>query len=167
MKLSLEQVLKKYQNNVYRASFAIVRNREDAEDITQNTFLAYYGEKKDFESEEHIRAWLLKVAVNKSNNLAISFWKRNRLHVDDFSEWLSINAPGKEFEPEDTSLLQEVLKLPKQCRSVIHLFYYEEYQIREIAEILGIRENTVKSQLHRGRQLLKERLQEEWDYDEP
>ena len=68
--------------------------------------------------------------------------------------------------PEDSRLFEAVMRLPDKYRIVIHLFYYEDYTIAEIAQILKRREGTVKSQLNRGRKLLKTMLMEEWNDDE-
>lgn len=161
MMLSLQQALEQYELSVFRAAFSVCGNREDAEDVCQETFLAFYRSAPDFSGEEHLRAWLLRTAINKAKNVTRSFWRRNRESLEDYAEALAA-APE-----EDSALLQAVLALPKRCRMIVHLFYYEGYSVQEIALLLGIRENTVKSQLHRGRTLLKQQLQEGWDDDEP
>lgn len=78
MKLTLEQVLEKYQSNIYKAAFYICKHHDDAEDIAQEAFLAYFKADQDFESEEHIKAWLLRVTVNKAKNLKTSFGTERR-----------------------------------------------------------------------------------------
>ncbi len=159
MQLTLQQAMERFELSVFRASFYICKNKQDAEDICQETFLEYHATKKIFEDEEHLKAWLLRVSINKSLNLCRSFWHRNRETLDDYAEALEQAAP------EDLGLLTAVLSLPKKCRVIIHLFYYEDYSIKEIAEVLRISENTVKSQLHRGRMLLKDKLKEGWSDD--
>lgn len=159
MKLPLNQALAKYQSSIYRAAFYICKNRHDAEDITQDTFLAYLKADDVFESEAHVKAWLLRVSVNKAKNLATSFWHRNSQNIDDYLNTLTYE------EPEESDLLRAVLKLPVKCRTIVHLYYYEDYSIKEIADLLGISENTVKSQMNRGRMLLKKMLKEEWEDD--
>ena len=161
MRLTLEQAVDLYAKNVYRAAFSVCRNREDAEDVTQETFLAYYRSGTEFADAEHLKAWLLRTAINKSRNVVRSFWRRNRVSLDE-----QLDRPA-EAPPEDLGLLQAVMSLPEKCRLTVHLFYYEELPVREIARLLGVRENTVKSQLHRGRTLLREKLQEGWNDDEP
>lgn len=159
MSLSLRQAMELYETSVFRAVFSIVKNRQDAEDVTQDTFLTFYRNDPDLESEEHVRAWLLRTGINKARNLCRTFWRRNRENLDDYAEAIA-SAPR-----EESDLLREVMRLPERCRVIIHLFYYEDYSINEIAELLGISENTVKSQLFRGRTLLKERLKEGWNND--
>lgn len=160
MRLSVYEAIKLYQDNVFRSAFYICKNRQDAEDICQETFLAYHRDDTEFENQEHLKAWLLRTAINKSRSLYRQFWRRN-------TEPLEACMDAAVNEAEDYSgLLSAVLTLPVRCRSVIHLFYYEDYKISEIAELLGISEGAVKAQLSRGRKLLKEKLLEEWDDEE-
>lgn len=160
MRIQTEILVERYQNNLYAAAFSVCRSAEDAEDAVQNTFLKYHTMKKQFESEQHIKAWLLRVAINDAKNLAGSFWMRNTAPLEDYIETLSFQAP------EDRGLLEAVMALPEKYRVVIHLFYYEDYSIREIAGILHLAETAVKTRLSRGRKLLKITLKEEWNDDE-
>lgn len=160
MRLSVDEAFQKYADRVFSAAFSVCRNRADADDAVQDTFVKYYSLGKDFESEEHIRAWLIRAAVNRAKDIAGSFWRRNKVAWEDQMEELPFEAP------EDKELFEAVMRLPEKYRVVIHLFYYEEYAVREIAEILRLREGTVKSQLSRGRMLLKDMLKEEWNDDE-
>ena len=160
MRLTLQRAVEQYQLSVFRAAFYICKNRQDAEDAAQETFLAYYRSGEDFESAEHLRAWLLRTAIHKAQDMCRSFWRRNRESLDDYAETLS-TAPG-----EDSEVLQAVLTLPERCRVIIYLFYYEGYSVHEVAQVLKLKDSTVKAQLHRGRLLLRERLKEEWNDDE-
>ena len=165
MRLLLEQILTKYQSSVFKAAFYICGNSEDVEDIVQETFLAYHRNNREFESEEHIRAWLLRVAVNKAKNMRKSFWYRKRIYLPDFTEWMEEQTKDYDeiFDHESEEILQAVFSLPEKCRIIIHLFYYEEYSVKEIANILDIKANTVKSQLYRRRTLLRDMLKEKWE----
>jgi len=165
MRLTLEQALINHQNSVFKAAFYICRNPQDAEDVAQDTFLTYYNSSQQFESEDHIRAWLLKVAVNKARNLKTSFWQRNRVSLPDLTAWLESHTPARieTLDPDSEEILAAVMELPDKCRIIVHLFYYEDYSVKEIAEVLEIKENTVKSQLHRGRTLLRSMLKEKWE----
>lgn len=154
MRLPLEILAQKYQISVYRAAFSICKNPQDAEDVTQETFLAYHRSSRQFESEEHIRAWLLRVTINKGKNLQLSFWTRNRQSMEDYMESLVFEEPG------DRDLFTAVMALPEKYRTVIHLFYYEDYTVKEIAKIVGASESTVKTRLHRGREMLKNKQKE-------
>lgn len=150
----------KYQNNVFRAAFSICRNPEDAKDIVQDTFLKYFESNRQFESEEHIKAWLLKTAINKSKNTLRTFWHRNRSTFEDYMDQLPFQ------EPEDQEMLETVMSLPEAYRIVIYLYYYEDYSVKEIAKVLGKPENTIKSHLYRARKTLKDILKEDWTDDE-
>ena len=160
MRLSTEDIIHIHQDRLFAASFSICQNAADAEDVVQDTIIKYHQSNKDFESEEHIRAWLLRVCINLSKNIVLSFWNRNRMPWEEYMENLSF------AEESDKHLFETVMGLPEKYRIVIHLFYYEGYSVQEIGKILHKREGTIKSQLTRGRKLLKEELQEEWRDDE-
>lgn len=160
MKLPVDEVFRKYGDRIFTAAFSICRNQADADDVVQDTLIRYYSLNKEFESETHLKAWLLRVAINRAKDITASFWRRNKVSWEDYMNELP-------FEKEaDSRLFEAVMGLPEKYRAVIHLYYYEEYPIRDIARILRLPAGTVKSQLSRGRSLLKNSLQEEWDDDE-
>lgn len=159
MRLSVDEVYRRYADRLFSAAFSVCRNSADAEDAVQDTLIKYCGSKLEFENEPHIRAWLLRVTVNRAKDIASSFWRRNRVSWEEYMEELPFE------EPEDGRLFEAVMKLPEKQRVVIHLFYYEDCSVSEIAEILRMRANTVKSHLNRGRKLLKNMLEEEWAND--
>ena len=160
MRQSVQELFEKYQNNLYAVAFNICKNAENAKDIVQETFIQYYSLRKEFDNEQHIRAWLIRVAINKAKNINRSFWRKNKRPLEDYMESLTFETP------ESEELFETVMARPEKFRIVIHLFYYEDYAIREIADILKISESNVKVRLSRGRSLLKEKLQEEWEDDE-
>ena len=152
MRHPVEILMEKYKNNIYAIAFNICKNSGDAEDVVQDTFIQYISLKKDFETEEHIRAWLIRVAINKAKNKIVP--------LEDYMETLT-------FESEESSeLFEAVMTLPEKYRITIHLFYYEDYSVNEIADIQKISVSNVKTRLSRGRMLLKEKLKEAWNYDE-
>lgn len=154
------RMVDRYANTVYRVALSIVNSPQDAEDVVQTTFLKLLIGKQEFQDEEHIRRWLIRVAVNECNSLFRSFW---RSKVDHLEEW----AAEPEFSIEERQdLYQAVRYLPAKCRIVIHLFYYEGYSSKEIAELLHIREATVRTRLVRARKLLRQRLKEAWEDEE-
>lgn len=159
MRQTVQELATLYQSNLFAVSFNICKNAQDAEDIVQDTFVQYYTTKKEFESEQHIRAWLIRVAVNKAKNVTRTFWRRNKVSIEDYMETLVFETPEAE------NLFETVMHLPEKYRIVIHLYYYEDYTVREIADILKLSESNVKIRLSRGRALLKEALKEEWDDD--
>ena len=150
-----EEALRRYADMVYRLAFAQTRNRQDAEDIFQEVFLRLVKVRPAFESEEHRKAWLIRVTLNASRTLWLSAWRRRMVLMDD-EAW---NAVPAAEEPEGNGRLEEALvALPKTYRAVIHLFYEEEMTVNGIAEALGVRPGTVRSRLTRARKLLKRYL---------
>ena len=160
MRQPVQELIERYQKNLYAAAFNICKNQMDVEDVVQETFVQYYTTKKEFESEQHIRAWLLRVAINKAKNLTVTFWKKHKCSLEDYMETLTFP------DPQSRDLFEEVMKLSEKYRIVIHLFYYEDYSVREIADILKLSESNVKVRLSRGRAMLKDSLKEEWEDDE-
>ncbi|MEZ3479491.1 MAG: sigma-70 family RNA polymerase sigma factor [Lachnospiraceae bacterium] len=159
MRQSVQELAASYQGSLFAAAFNVCKNAQDAEDVVQDTFVQYYTTKKEFESEQHIRAWLMRVAVNKAKNVNRTFWRRNKISIEDYMETLVFETPAAE------TLFETVMQLPEKYRIVIHLYYYEEYAVREIAQILKLSESNVKIRLSRGRAMLKETLKEDWDDD--
>lgn len=160
MRRSVQELFEKYQDNLYIIAFNVCKNAEDAKDVVQDTFIQYYSAKKEFDDEQHIRAWLIRVAINKAKNVNNTFWRRNKMSLEDYMETLAFETP------ESEELFETVMHLPEKYRIVVHLFYYEDYNVHEIADILKLTESNVKVRLSRGRSLLKEKLQEEWGNDE-
>ena len=164
MREPIEVLINEYQRNLFAAAFSICKNAEDANDVVQETFIQYYTSKKEFEDEQHLKAWLIRVAVNKSKDITRSFWRRNKVNM------LPEELPEKSLEssmyPVEMRLFDEVMRLPEKTRIVIHLYYYEDMSVREIAHILMSTEGAVKMRLSRGRNMLKASLQEEWSDDE-
>ena len=140
--------------------FNVCKNAQDAEDVVQDTFIQYISLKKDFETAQHIRAWFIRVAINKAKNKNATFFRRNTLPLEDYMETLTFESS------ESSALFETVMKLPEKYRVIIHLFYYEDYSVNEIADILKISASNVKVRLSRGRMLLKDTLKELWEDDE-
>ena len=149
---SPEAVIRRYSDMVYRLAFARTGNRSDAEDLYQEVFLRYLTKAPAFTSEEHRKAWLLRVAVNCANRFHAAPWRKR---TEPLSEALSVPAP----EGED--LWEELRRLPEKDRTVMHLYYYEDMTTEEIAQMLDRNPATVRSQLLRARAKLKKLLVEE------
>ena len=160
MKLPLSVLAERYADSVYAAAFSVCRSIHDAQDIMQETFLEYHITSKDFASQEHIRAWLMRVAINKARNLCRSAQHRRNLPLEDWAQTLVFP------EPTDRKVFESVMALPEQYRVVVHLHYYEGYSVREIAKLLRVGESAVKHRLAGGRAKLKELLKEDWNNDE-
>ena len=96
MRQSVQELMERYQNNLFAAAFNVCKSKEDAEDVVQDTFLQYHMNKKQFENEQHIRAWLIRVAINKAKNCNHTFWRKNKLSLEDYMETLTFETPESE-----------------------------------------------------------------------
>lgn len=148
-----EQIIRQYADMVYRLAYSYVRNTSDAEDIFQETFLRMVRKAPHFESEEHCKAWLIRVTANCAKNYLNSAWKR---HTQPMEELTVSDVPA-----EERRLSAALCELKPQFRAVIHLYYYEGYKTEEIARILGRKPSTIRSQLMRAREQLGKILKEE------
>lgn len=151
-----------YGDTVLRAAYNCVGSFAEAEDITQEVFLSLHAKPQHFNDDEHLKAWLLRVTLNRCRDYHRSYRKRNQQRLDDVNE----AALSYEFTPEDKTVLEKISALPEKYSSVLYLYYYEEYSVREIAEMLQKNENTVSSLLRRARQKLRFELEEEEDFYE-
>lgn len=151
--ISAKRLIELYSDMIYRIAFARTQNKADAEDITQNVFLKYIDANKRFNDEEHRKAWLLRVAVNCTNDFVKSAHYRNRAPFED--------VPDAEVHIEEKSeIYYAVQSLPEKYRLAVHLFYYEDMSVAEISALTKIKESTVKSQLSRARDMLRKILKE-------
>lgn len=155
--LTYEHTVKMFSDTVTRLCMMNCGIAEDVKDCYQNVFLKLYVSKVEFESYEHIKAWLIHVTINECRDLHRQYWKKNILLSDDTS---ALEMFGLHTSPEDKTdnTLEAVLTLPRKYRQVIYLHYYEDYKTHEIARILNLNESTIKSQLARGRRILKIKL---------
>jgi len=149
---SFEELVGNYENTLYRTALAMMKNQADAEDAVQEVFLKVLSKWPEFTSAEHEKAWLLRVLINICKNKLRSVWFRRTVPLLE-------TLPAE--DPEQESLIVQVMALPEKYRTVIHLYYYEGYSTREIAEITDQKETTVRSLMSRGREKLKEVLKEE------
>lgn len=142
-----EEAFKKYADTVYRLAFVRTKSKSDSDDILQEVFLRYIKIWQKMESEEHIKAMLLRITVNCSNSLKTSAWFKKTEPLDENFAVLGGFSDG--------FVLEQVLKLPLKYRTVIHLHYYCGYSVNEISKIQNINPATVKTHLSRARGLLK------------
>ncbi|MGL5820689.1 MAG: sigma-70 family RNA polymerase sigma factor [Sarcina sp.] len=147
--LSIDDVIDKYSNTVYKLAFSRTKNIYDAQDIVQEVFMKVMLLNKNFESEEHLKSLILRITINTSKNLLTTAWFRKTTQLQD-------NLVT--YIKEESEVYKYVFRLPAKYRTVIHLFYYEDLKTSEIAKLLEINENTVRSQLSRGRELLKKEM---------
>ena len=150
----IENIVRKYANLVYRVAFTILKNESDTEDIFQEVFMKICSNNIKFMNEDHEKAWIIRVTKNQCLDFLKRSSNKNKIELEE-------NIQAKTSE-NFSYVTEEVMKLPEKYRAIIYLFYYEGYKISEIASILEINESTIKSQLVRARDLLKERLKEEF-----
>ena len=144
-----EEVYRAYGSTLYRFCLLQMKNPADAEDILQEVFYKRLYRAPSFASPEHERRWLFRVALNQCRDA----WKHSSR-----SE-LPLETASPAVTPEELGLLEQVASLPEKLRTVIHLHYYEGYDVREIAQLLGVTVSAVKMRMKRGREALRERLE--------
>ena len=151
------QILDTYGDTILRYAYSYLHNQSDTEEVLQDTLIQFLKTRPVFESDKHEKAWQLRVAGNLCKNRL----KYNRLRqTDELREELIAE------QREDLSFIWDAVQaLPVQYREVIHLFYREGYSTREISQILGRKEATIRSDLSRGRGKLKELLKEAYDFE--
>ncbi len=160
MRMETEVLMERYKDNLFAVAFHVCKNAADADDVVQETFIQYHTTTKQFDSEQHIKAWLIRVAINRAVNVNRSWWRRQSVPLEDYMETLTFETP------QAGTLFQTVMGLPEKYRVVLCLFYYEDYSVREIADILQTTQSNVKVRLTRARKLLKNILKEDWSDDE-
>lgn len=146
----MNNIIEKYSNMVYRLAIARTKNKEDAEDVFQDVFLKLSKKLPEFQNETHEKAWLIRVTINLTNNLFQSAYYKKNVPLEE----------ELKFEDKEVSdVYFQVLNLPMKYRTIIHLFYYEGFSIKEIAGVLHTNENTIKTRLSRAREQLKCKLE--------
>lgn len=151
-----EQLTRQYSDTIYRIALSGCRTLADAEDVVQNTFIKLWERQESFENEEYARKWLIRVAVNECHSLWRTSWMKKTTYLEDVQKELSFSMD------ERSELYYTVMELPVQYRQVVHLYYFEEYSVKEIAKLLKLSETAVQTRLLRARQKLKETLKEAW-----
>lgn len=148
--------VQQYQNMVFRIALHYFGDPDDADDTVQEVFLRLFQRETGFDSEEHMKHWLMRVTINQCKDVLKSPWRRRRVAMEN-AERLPV------FDtPEQNALFQEVMALPEKYRTVLNLYYYEELSTVEIASVLNLRQSAVTTRLSRARELLKKQLGEAW-----
>ena len=152
----LEQAVERYADMILRIAYQNLKNQADAEDVAQQVFLKLIGQPTaDFHEEEHLKAWLIRVTVNLCKDHWKSAWRRRTVPLPEPEEvWQPPDAPRQE-------VLEQLWLLPQNYRNVLYLYSFEGYSLPEIGRLLDKKENTVRSQLTRGRRRLRDLLREE------
>lgn len=152
----LEQSMRNWGDAVYRLALSQTRSRAEAEDVYQDVFLRLLNDRTIFTSDEHLRAWLLRVTVNRCRDLAKSGWKSRTVALDP--EWDAPYSPAR--DNEESAVWDAVGKLSDRQRAAVHLHYIEGYSTKEIAELLECEPATARTLLARARTRMKEILEE-------
>ena len=153
--ISSDEIIRRHFDMVYRLALSQTRSIPNAEDVTQEVFLRFIQKYESLKSDEHIKAWLIRVTVNCSKSIFMGAWNRKTVPLTDE---ISFDTPEK------SEVYFAVQSLPSKYRAAIHLFYYEDMSIKEIAGCLGLKQSTVKSRLFRGREMLRTKLKGGYDF---
>lgn len=143
-------VYRRYADMVYRLALLMVKNKMDADDIFQEVFIKFSKAHDSLKSEEHIKAWLVRVTINQCKNFFRLYWNRN--HVSIHGMEIPVEDPVKR------EIIGYVIKLPEKYKVVIYLYYYLGYSTEEIAAIVNTRSATIRTRLKRAREMLKNHL---------
>lgn len=164
----MNELMDTYSGYLLQISYTYVKNWTTAEDLVQESFIKFFRSSDQFREESTIKTYLTRIVINTCHDYLRS-WKNKKQILSNFL-LKKVPDPAKGIEAkliasvEQTELTKHVMQLPVIYREVILLFYYEEYTSSDVAELLDLSENTVKTRLRRGRTLLKERLDEkQWE----
>ena len=146
-----ERIIRQHADMIYRIAVHNCQNAADAEDILQDVCIDLLTKCPCRDDPEHLKAWLIRVTINKCRSLHRLAWRRRSVPLDECSELA---------QPEERGVMEEIRQLPETMRNVIYLYYYEDLTIAEVAEVLGMNPNTVSSTLQRARRKLKDLLEE-------
>lgn len=149
------RAVRTYGDTVYRVACHALGAPHDAEDVMQTVFLRLYERKKDFESEEHVKHWLLRVAVNESRKQLRAFWRRTAVPLE---EWREAAVPE---DPAKAEVLEAVMALEPKYRLAVYLYYYEGLSVAETAAAMRANVSTVQTWLLRARDRLRKSLKKE------
>lgn len=149
-----EKIAEKYMDTIYRVAYSWMKNQHDANDVTQIVLLKFYKTTKSFESDDHIKNWLIKVTVNECKMIFRSPWSKTE-DITDYAQTLGFE------EEQHYDLFQAVMKLDKKYSVLLMLFYYDGYSTKEISSMIGVPEKTVSTRLFRAKAKLKNYLKED------
>ena len=149
-------LINKYYNMLFVIAYKYTRDTFNSEDAVQDTFLKLYRAHKGFESEEHIKNWLIRVTINECINIV----KKNRKILLIDQEYINNLPDTSDADEKNEEIWHCVCKLKESYKTIIILYYYDNYSIKEIASILNVSEGNVKMRLSRGREKLRKIIEE-------
>lgn len=148
----IEKAVKTYSESMLKAAYSLLGSVSDSEDAVQDAFLKLIEKKPGFKNPEHEKAWFLRVTINISKNMLKASHRKNLPVIEDIP-----------YEQNNNEVLQYVLSLEEKYRTIIHLYYYEGYSIKETASILNLPAATVGTRLSRARSILKTMLKGDFE----
>jgi RNA polymerase sigma-70 factor (ECF subfamily) len=151
-------VFNETKHDIYRLVYNYMKNSYDTDDIVQNVYLKLHKKIGRLKNDEHIKRWLIRVAINECKSHFASSWINKIVPLDETL------MDDHDLETDD-EVLQAVMSLSPKLSVVIHLYYYEGYSVSEIADVLKCEEEAIKKRLQRARERLKETLKEAWAYE--
>lgn len=156
----ITRVYEKFVDTVYKVCFMMLKNVSETEDATQNVFIKFMRDNKAFETDEHIKAWLIVTAKNECKNMLKHWFRSKRDELDGIPEASYVDDDNNKKE-----LMEKVFSLDEKYRLPIYLYYYEGYSTAEISEMLDIKHSTIRTYMAKGREKLKIILEEdEYEY---
>lgn len=152
--MDIEQIYQRQVDSVYRVAMMYLKNTQDAEDVTQTAFINLMNKPVEFESESHERAWLIVTVSNLCKNQLSHWYKKKRTDYEAVAPLLQTE------NPETSAVLEHVLNLPNEYKTIIYMYYYEGYSTKEISRYLNLNESTLRSRMQKARELLRLELEE-------
>ncbi|MBP3576616.1 MAG: sigma-70 family RNA polymerase sigma factor [Lachnospiraceae bacterium] len=154
----LENILDTYGNMLFRYSLLMLGTAEDAEDVVQETLLKYWKKAPEFKNKDHEKAWLLTVAANRCKDILRFRMRHPVVAIESLPEY-RVEVGN---EASDSGIMEALMVLPEKYKSVLYLYYVEEYRMEDIAGMIGRTSSAVKMRLKKGRQLLKDAYRKEY-----
>lgn len=157
----VKRMMDQYGNDVLRTAYMYLKDRQRAEDAFQEVFIRVFKRYGDFKGESSEKTWIIKITINVCKDILRGSWLRRVVITDRIGTRKGTSDIGERFikKDENRRIFNEVLSLPPVFREVIILYYYHDYDTPEISSILGAKEGTVRSRLHRAREMLKSKLE--------
>jgi len=165
--VNIENVIKEYKPTVFGIALSNLRNQSDAEDVFQDVFLIYFKKhldgKLNLKNDEHRKAWLIRTTLNRCKKYKTSLWKKRWADLEENSD--SASDDWRFALEEENAVYSAMSTLPEKYRNVLHLFYFEDLSVEKVSETLKIKQNTIRVQLKRGRELMRNILKQDYFYE--
>ncbi|MCM3735791.1 sigma-70 family RNA polymerase sigma factor [Bacillus cytotoxicus] len=160
----IDEIMNKYGQEILQLVYSYVNNKEVAEDLTQDIFVKCYKSLHTYKGKSKLRTWLWRIAINHCKDYIKSWYNKKVIVTENESTYTGVQKESVEQtviqNDEDHRLASAVMNLPIKYREVIYLFYFEELPIKDIAMVIEVKENTIKTRLKRAKELLKIGLEE-------